>query len=465
MKLYFFSNLSKFLLLFLCLFSAKTAFADTLFLSDVYKMLWANHPLAKQAALIPELFAQDVRYARGFFDPTIAADWYKKEFKGKTYYNKFIAEAKIPTYLGFDIKGGFESQSGDFINPENNVPDEGLAYLGVSVPLMRSLFFDERRANLVQAKIFHQMSFADKQKSLANLFWEVTNDYWNWYAAFERKKVNESGIILAQKRFEFVVAAYRGGKYAAIDTTEALMEYRRRLVDFEKSVIDLNNASLEISMHLYNENEEIMLVSPEILPSKTQKVDIDAISKLKENALPNHPEILKNQLKQDANKISEKLAFFNLLPVVDLEYKPLFLATSPNISTSNYKLGANIYLPLFLRKERAKLASTKIKIKQQSQEINFVKQKVMLYFDQVFNEYTGYKRIFDAQNGNVESAKTLTSAEEEKFSLGISNVFLINYRERYLLDNQIKLIDIEAKYQSLFAKLFYAAGTFPSMTD
>jgi outer membrane protein TolC len=86
---------------------------------------------------------------------------------------------------------------------------------------------------------------------------------------------------------------------------------------------------------------------------------------------------------------------------------------------------------------------------------------VQNYFEQVFNEFEAYKKIIKAQNDNTNSALTLAYAEQEKFELGISNVFLINYRERYLLDNQIKLIELQSKYFSTFAKLYYAAGTFP----
>jgi outer membrane protein TolC len=448
--------------LILCIFViANLRAQDSLTIDEVYKTVWANHPLARQAVLIPELFFQDARYQRGFFDPVATAEWYRKDFKGKNYYNKFIAEAKIPTFLGFDIKGGFETHEGYYLNPESNVPTEGLAYLGISLPLMRSLFFDERRAALRKAQIFHQLSFAEKQKALASLFWKVTSDYWGWYSAYEIMKINQVGIDLAMKRFEFVRGAYAGGKYAAIDTTEALMEYRRRLVDYEKAVLDWKNAAISLSVHLYDENGQMLLIGEDLKPSERFVFPDGFTEVLRTSALPNHPEILKNQFKQQAYKIDEKLAFFNLLPIADVEFKPLFMPTSPNINLSNHKIGANFYVPLFLRKERAKLASVKIKIKQQEQELIFAKQSVQNYFEQVFNEWNAYQKIVKAQKDNTESAYALTNAEQEKFELGISNVFLINYRERYLLDNKIKLVELQSKYFSTFAKLYYAAGTFP----
>ncbi len=445
-------------------FAPQQAFSqDSLRLAEVYKMLWANHPLVKQATLVPELFSQDVRYRRGFFDPVIASSWIAKDFKEKNYYNKFQIEAKLPVYYGFDIKAGFETQEGYFTNPESTLPAEGLLYAGVSVPLMRSLFFDERRAELQKAKIFHQASFAEKQKLLSALFWRVAAAFWDWYKSYEILKINKEGLDLAQKRFDFVRGASAFGKYAAIDTTEALMEYRRRLTDYEKSVLENKNAALALSVHLYGENNEMLSIGESLIPSSGFNFSTNFVEDLKNSALPNHPEILKNQFKLAANKTDRNLAFFNLLPELDVEFKPLFLPTSPKLNFADHKIGANFYFPLLLRKERAKFAASKIKILQQEQEVFFVKNAVFNYFEQVFNEKIAYEKILKAQTDNTTSAEQLTKAEQEKFELGISNVFLINYRERYLLDNKIKAAEIQAKYFSIFAKLFYAAGTFPPM--
>ena len=48
----------------------------------------------------------------------------------------------------------------------------------------------------------------------------------------------------------------------------------------------------------------------------------------------------------------------------------------------------------------------------------------------------------------------MLSAEERKFTFGESSIFLINSRERNLIDSQLKAIDLQNKYLKTKAKLF-----------
>jgi hypothetical protein len=48
----------------------------------------------------------------------------------------------------------------------------------------------------------------------------------------------------------------------------------------------------------------------------------------------------------------------------------------------------------------------------------------------------------------------MLNAEERKFSFGESSLFLINSREKSLIDNQLKAIELQNKYLKAKAKLF-----------
>ncbi len=216
---------------------------DTLSLAEVYEVIYEYHPLIQRAKLIPALAIQDIRKARGMFDPTVMAEWAEKDYKETQYYRKLDAEIKVPTILGFDLKAGYENNRGTYLNNEATVPDEGLFYAGIQLPLLRNLIFDERRATLRKAQVFAEMAQADQQKEINKLFFAVAKDYWEWYAAYESLKVAEEGIEVAEFRFESVKQAFKYGKYRAIDTTEALMELQKRqverldaLVSFEKNL-------------------------------------------------------------------------------------------------------------------------------------------------------------------------------------------------------------------------------------
>ena len=52
----------------------------------------------------------------------------------------------------------------------------------------------------------------------------------------------------------------------------------------------------------------------------------------------------------------------------------------------------------------------------------------------------------------------LLEAENEKFRIGESSIFLLNSREQKLLEAQLKLIKLQADYRKTLAALRWASG-------
>ena len=59
-------------------------------------MVFANHPIVKQAALLSERARGQVLQARGGFDPKATSGFDRKIFGGTDYYNKWANEVKVP---------------------------------------------------------------------------------------------------------------------------------------------------------------------------------------------------------------------------------------------------------------------------------------------------------------------------------------------------------------------------------
>ena len=58
----------------------------------------------------------------------------------------------------------------------------------------------------------------------------------------------------------------------------------------------------------------------------------------------------------------------------------------------------------------------------------------------------------------VNNAATLRNAEQIRFENGESSLFLVNTRERSLIDAQIKLAEIKSKYAKAKVELQWASG-------
>lgn len=434
---------------------------DTLSLAEVYEVIFQYHPLIQSAKLIPALAIQDIRKARGMFDPTIMGDWTEKQYKETQYYQKIHAEIKVPTILGFDLKAGYENNSGVYLGNESTVPAEGLFYAGIELPLMRNLVFDERRATLRKAQVFAEMAQAEQQKEINKLFFGVAKAYWEWYAAYESLKVAEEGIEVAEFRFEGVKDAYEYGKYRAIDTTEALMELQKRKVERLQALIDFEKTRLALSGNIWSEDGEALFIKPTIAPSnmgsQIQKFDLQSMLA---TAAEFHPELLKQTFKLNTLKIDRKLYQFSLMPQLDLSYKPILYPRKANnlALTEDYKFGLRLYAPLFLRKERASFAMAKIKIRQQELDLNFTQRDIQIGVEQSYIQVNRLAQMVDLQRKNAANALILRDGEQTLFELGSSTVFLINYRERYYLDAKLKLIQLEMKYAKAKAELLWNAG-------
>jgi outer membrane protein TolC len=149
----------------------------------------------------------------------------------------------------------------------------------------------------------------------------------------------------------------------------------------------------------------------------------------------------------------------NLLPKLDVQYN--FLTQTPrqgnSFNVDNFKAGINFKLPLFLRKERGDLKLAKIKL----QDAKFENEATKVTIKNKVNATQQEIASFQIQNNYITSIVddygVLLKAEERKFFLGESSLFLVNYREAKLIETKIKAIELENKFFTSKADLFKAA--------
>ena len=141
---------------------------NTLSISNTFELMNQFHPIAKQAGLKIDLSKATLLSTRGAFDPAFYISNDQKTFDGKNYYFYSNPELKIPTWYGIEIKGGLENNYGDKLSVENTIGES--SYLGVSVPLLKDLIIDKRRSDLAQSKILVNLTQAERQLVVNDLF-------------------------------------------------------------------------------------------------------------------------------------------------------------------------------------------------------------------------------------------------------------------------------------------------------
>ncbi|MEY4351108.1 MAG: hypothetical protein RL078_1175, partial [Bacteroidota bacterium] len=168
-----------------CLLSQNNIIRPEAFLLTVLE----QHPLAKQANLIPEFAETYVLKARGGFDPKINYDLSQKYYGDKLYYSLSDAQLKVPTWYGLSLKTGLEQNRGTYLDPQGATPTNGLWYGGIEANLGNGLFIDERRAELQKATIFQQSSQLEKRLALNELLFEAGYAYWNWFEQYHSLQI------------------------------------------------------------------------------------------------------------------------------------------------------------------------------------------------------------------------------------------------------------------------------------
>lgn len=448
------------------------------------------HPVLRQADLLPQNAEAEKKIARGAYDPVIDIHYnrkslwnYKENWNPTIYYESNQYFFKVPAYIG-NLKFGFERYTGINVNPENFTPPQGLAYMDIEIPLARGLFWDERRNMLRQAELFLSQNLAERQKIINKLLFSACKKYWEWFEAEQKLEIQTMNLLLAEERLTAIKERVLLGDLPAIDSLEAKLETEKRKLLFQEAEMNKTKAKLEIATYLWGPDLTPLELSDSVTSvatytdSKTGNISVSPTpltnlqyEELILNALNSHPEAIKLQAKIKGLEIEQKFRRQELLPVIDLNYKPFLLPTtsdkkiavnpdylSYNYLTQNFKFGINIYMPIFLRKERGKLEKTKLKTLETKYELSQTQRIILNELQSCIQAFKTYTEMLKTQSNNMKYAETLRDAEVIKFQNGESSLFLINSRERSALSEQEKRIEIQIKLWKSFADMYYKAG-------
>lgn len=443
-------------------------------LTDLLTYVTLRHPVARQAGLLPERAQQEVRFARGLFDPSISSKYAGKAFAGKDYFHDWDSQVRVPIWYGLDVKAGFERGVGAYVNPENATPAAGLSYVGLSVPLGQGLLMDERRTAVRQAQALQGLAEAERRGALNKLLLQATKDYWDWSLSYERLQLLTDNAQLADVRFRAVRQRVRLGDLAAIDSVEALGELQSRQATLSQARMQFQNATLLLSTYLWNEQGQPVDLPASTraqalpLPSEWRPLSPDSVAALTDLAQQIHPELLKSRAKLNQLSAEQRWLTNKLWPKLTVDYNLLQAGPpfNPESGTrlngaylqNNYKLGASLTYPLLLRQERAKRQLNRLKRREVELDLQQDAREIQVGVRVVANEREALREQLGFQEQAVGNAARLRTGEQTRFEGGESSVFLLNSREAALVSARLKLAELQAKYAQVQATLRWATG-------
>lgn len=426
-----------------------------------------HHPVVYQATYLPETGDMAIRAARGAFDPVLMAQYDAKQFQNTPYYSILESGLVIPTRAGIKLHGGYEQMDGTYLNPENNVPPDGLVYAGVTLPIGRDLLIDRRRLELQKAKIFAQAQLWEQELQLNELFLDAGTAYWEWYVAYHIMKIYEEAYKLADERRRFVIRSFELGDLPAIDTTEASIQVQNLEVNLRESQISFYNAGFFLETYLWIDgNIHLGLDSLSIPEEQAQftNLPIDPnLKMLQASMLRKHPQM--EQMRLELQKLNVDIRFLKnrLLPQMDLKYNILNEQIGINplagANPNNFKFGVKFSMPVLLRRERGELRQTTIISKQVALDSSLLFATLQYHSNAKMNEWENTYELTETYRNVVANHLVMLEGERAKFEAGESSIFMVNTREVAYINAQIKWISLQFQNQRAALQTYFALGT------
>lgn len=425
---------------------------------DYIQMVKIWHPIAIQATLVNQQGEAQFMGSKGSNDPKLIAENEQKNFGGSDYYNLQKYGLKIPTRSGVSFQGGFENNAGDYLNPADYTPDEGLYYAGVEIKLGNGLFTDQRRAAIQQAEIFASKSEQEQLLMLNNLVLDAGKVYWDWLESKNNLDVFEDALEVAEQRYDAVKLNAELGERPSNDTLEAKIQFQTRKVQYQQALLNYANMKALVQVYLWQDGTVPLILDEQAIPIRTKKEDSYTPT---ENYLASHPELGIKQLEIQSTTVDLKLKREEFKPELNIKYDLLSSNYSDQTQwnlTENYRAGIEFSMPLFLRKARGETKVYKYKISQKELQLQYKQAEIIYKVTRAENELQAYQEIVLIQNQSVNDYQSLLNGERTLFDLGESSLFMVNSREMQYIQSQVKLNEIQKKMNQSELKIQHAQG-------
>jgi len=422
------------------------------------ELVMNNHPYAFQAGIAQSKGESRVRQSRGAFDPVLFGNASQKYFDDTQYYSRLHGGLKVPTWFGISAEMGYTLNEGQYLNPENNIPNAGLWYAGLRLELGNGLLLDKRRAELQKAKLYQTSSEIDRMIMLNQLKRDASIAFWQWKRAYDEATTYRYAFQNASVRLEAVKVDANMGERPYIDTVEASMIAQNRNLQRMKAETYLENAELKLEVYLWTDGF-IPLELENTIPGRSTAEEPIRFSALLDSAARNHPLLQVNQLKIEQQQIDLKLQREQLKPLLTLKYnainEPVGDIPVAAYTPSNYTWGASFSYPIFTRKERGNVQLAELQLLDQKLDMETNKASLKYQINATFNNYTLAQEQLRTNKDLVDKNRKMYDAEKVLFDLGESSLFMINQRESAWLKAQIQLIKSENEYSMQNTELTY----------
>jgi outer membrane protein TolC len=415
---------------------------------EFLEQVWAHHPIARAAELIPDRAQAQLQAARGAFDPKLAASMRNKQRDDVLYYAEEGVKLIASTPIGLTAEAGFFQADGAYLNPELTTPVGGQLGAAVSWDVGQGLLIDERRMALRQAQLIQSLGDLERQQAMNGLTADALTAYWNWFDAWHQARILEESMALAQTRKQAVQIGADQGDRPALDTLEAGIQVLNRRQLWLDAQQQLLQEAARLDAYLWNEEGQAVRLQPDVVPADLHSAMtvLNETPSLPSDWLDAHPNLQAQENKLEQKEVELFWKKQQLKPQLELKYQWFDDASgfSEGVSWSANRsaFGLDFAFPLLLRKERGQIALTRVQLETGNLELLRARRSFELTSAAARGAQPVIREQFLVQQRAIADAEKLLLGERSLFRAGESSLFLINAREQYFIQAQLKGVEI-----------------------
>lgn len=430
----------------------------------------AHHPKVEAARYELDAASAEVNAARGNFDLTTYA---RGEIAPVGYYESAYGEVGIsqPTTLrGAKLSAKYRNGSDFAVYDGKQVTSEGgEAVVEVLLPLLRDGSIDERRMDLVRARINEKIATESARLERAAVLATAARAWFDWTATGERRRIYDDLVQLAEQRRALLTFNAESGAIAPIEVTDNARLVASRRAQRMRTEAQFRRAEQRLSLYL-RDAQGAPLTPPDArlprgLPEPSQAGSAEA-TRFRQ-AARSAPELrmLSDSLELLSSEIG--LAKNRALPKLDLslfasqsfgaerEYASLSSSVTETRLGGKLELAFDVQRRKALGKRDALSSKRSAALEKQRFLAEFLDASIVALAQSLDAEAESARLHEEA----VRHARTLADAEREELSLGQSSILEVNLREEAVLAAELGRLDALLGYHLAWVELLQLVGS------
>ncbi|HHP7237377.1 TolC family protein [Longibacter sp.] len=439
--------------------------SSVLSLDDFLRMVLQESPEVRSIRLEDDRAAARVLEARGLFDPTFASGYEYKTQDENDKLNVLRSGLSVPFNLPFspNLTMDYRRGLGSSIDPSVATSAFGETRVGLEVAPLVGWTTGKRGVKLEKVRLEPRRADARQSVRRNQLLLDATRAYLTWVEAQQVLTVNRELVDVAVERQTFISRRARIGEEAAIDSVEAELIVVSREGAVAAATQKAEQAAAKLAVFLWNPDGSPMgfdFAAPDMPVEGASPVlrrDVPAEAEAMDRALRRRPELQEIDVKLQQTRIDERLARVGLRPDLKLEAQAVSYDDTP-MDVADVKVGIKIDQSLFFRGDRSAVDEAEIEVRQTDLERLLTERKIEADVRSAVVGLREAQRRAEAAERRVQLARRLQRAEERRFDLGESTLFLLNQREQAFAEARVERIKARVAVRHARADLQWATG-------